>query len=668
MSGFTRRYSDFPSIEVLQEIEGVVTVDGDPPGAINGISNGVACCVGEFADMTYAVAISSNGVVTTSPQPTEVFSGQDLRDRFGGFDETIGEFGGDGGSGFLETANKSFSRLVVVPINLASSQGARLWRKLPTNASATNPTPVVPLVGAVVPAGREFRSSGNRVRTAARVVFSEIGEFASGVDGAVTAAGSPAAFQSFDAAGGAFTTRLRPDGITTGVQVGDLIVIGVISAAGAQGANADTYRVRAVTDADTLSLEKLDGSSFDWTTGTALAWRIHPAECGDTGGENHIGTQAGYRVPVRALDASIAVDVNLTPTTVPEALTASSADPLSGLALRSAPATGIVYTAAVQAVNAANTSALDALYVTALDALIDDEPPEREVNIVWAARSSSTIDAKLKSHVLAQKANGVGRIAVFSPPLDTLALATVIGDASPGVGAARYREGIYTWPGARTFVREAVGFRIKGADGLLYTDGILDTPAASWASAVLSKLAPERNPGQARDPVQEVMSLALGVQRGVTGLGIGEYKALKRTGVMALRNDRQVGRIFQSGVTRSLLAGERDINVRRFSFFVQDSVAAFLLPFSKEPISEGLKDRIVGALTDFFELLLSRNNPAAARIRAYRLDPKSGNTQATEAAGIYVVKYAIEMIPIANTIVQQTNIGLGVIDVQQLAA
>lgn len=667
MSGFTRRYSDFPSIEVLQEIEGVVTVDGDPPGAINGISNGVACCVGEFADMTYAVAISSNGVVTTSPQPTEVFSGQDLRERFGGFDETIGEFGGDGGSGFLETANKSFSRLVVVAINLASSQGARLWRKLPTNTSATDPSPVVPLVGGVVPAGREFRSAGNRVRTAARVAFSELGEFAAGVDGAVTSAGS-ATSQSFDATSGAFTTRLRPDGLTTGVKVGDLLVVGVIGAAGAQGANADTYRVRAVTDADTLSVEKLDGTAFDWTTGTALAWRIHVAECGDTGGENHIGTQAGYRVPVRALDASIAVDVNLTPTTVPEALTASSADPLSGLALRSAPATGIVYTAAVQAANAVNSSSLDALYVTAVDALLDDEPPEREVNIVWAARASSTIDAKLKSHALAQKANGVGRIAIFSPPLDTLTLATVIGDASPGVGANRYREGIYSWPGARTFVREAVGLRIKGADGLLYADGVLDSPAASWAAAVLSKLAPERNPGQSRDPVQEVMSLALGIQRGVTGLGIGEYKALKRTGVMALRNDRQVGRIFQSGVTRSLLAGERDINVRRFSFFVQDSVAAFLLPFSKEPVSENLKDRIVGALTDFFELLLSRNNPAAARIRAYRLDPRSGNTAATEQAGIYVVKYAIEMIPIANTIVQQTNIGLGVIDVQQLAA
>lgn len=668
MSGFTRRYSDFPSIEVLQEIEGVVTVDADPPGAIDGISAGVACCVGEFADMTYAVSIDSNGVVTTNPQPTEILSGQDLRDRFGGFDATIGEFGGDGGSGFLDTANKTFARLVIVAINLASSQGARLWRKLPTNKSATDPTPVVPLIGGVVQAGREFLSGSNRVRLAARVQFSELGEFASGVDGAVTAAGSTAAFQTFTAAGGAFTTVLRPDGINRGVKVGDVLVLGVIGGAGALGANADTYRVRAVVDADELTLERLDGTVFDWTSGTGQPWRIHVGTCADTGGEHHVGTQAGYRIPVRALDTTIATDVNLTPTLVPEALTAQGADPLSGLALRSAPATGIVYTAAVQAPNAANSSALDALYVTAIESLIDDDLPEREVNLVWCSRSSTTIDTTLKAHALAQKSNGIGRMAVFSPPLDTLVLATAIGDSGVGVGSNRYREGIYCWPGLTTFVRDAVGIPVKGADGLLYTDGILDTPSHAWAVAVMSQLVPERDPGQARDPVKSTMALTLGIQRGVSGLGIEAYKALKRSGVMAPRNDRQAGRIFQSGVTRSLIAGQKEINVRRFSFFVEDSVAAFLLPFSKEPVSEQFKDNIVTGLHGFFTGMSGTPNKSAARIRAFTLDPKSGNTPELERAGVYVVKYAVEMIPIARTIVQQARIGLGVVDITELAA
>jgi len=667
MPGFTRRYSDLPPIEVLQEIEGVVTVDGDPPGTINGISAGVGCCVGEFADMTFAVAIDANGVVTTKPQPTEVFGGQDLRNKFGTFDETIGEFGGSGGSGFLETTNKTFARLVIVPINLASSQGARLWRKLATNKSATDPTPVVPLSAGLVPAGREFKSGNNRVRVAQRVSFVESGAFKSGTDGSVTNAGATAAFQAFNSAAGGFTTVLRPDGINRGVKVGDALVLGVIGGALGLGGNADTYRVRAVTSDTALSLEKQDGSVFDWTTTASMPWRIHAAACADTGGENHIGTQAGYRVPVRPLDATISTSVNLTPSTVPEALTAQGADALSGLALRSAPSTGIVYTSTVQAPNAPAHSALDALYVTAIESLIDDDLPEREVNLMWSARSSSVIDSTLKAHTLAQKANGIGRMAIFSPPLTTLVLSTAIGDSSPGVGANRWREGVFCWPGLQTFVKEAIGFPIKGADGLLYTDGILDSPSSSWATCVMTRLAPELDPGESGDIVKEIMGLALGIQRGVTGLGIEAYKALKRSGVMAPRNDRTVGRIFQSSVTRSQIDGEIEINVRRFSFFVEDSVAAFLLPFSKKPMSEQLKDDVVGGLTGFFEGMAKPINKKNARIRAYQIDARTGNTKEMNRAGIFVVKYAVEMIPIARTIVQIANVGLNVLEIKQLA-
>jgi hypothetical protein len=189
---------------------------------------------------------------------------------------------------------------------------------------------------------------------------------------------------------------------------------------------------------------------------------------------------------------------------VPSALTAASADALSGLAAKVDPTVGLLYTAAIQAANAASAAGLDALYVTAIGALLSDDAPANEVNIVWAARSSSTIDTTLMAHALTQKATGIGRVTLFSPPLSTLNIATVLGDASPGVGNARYREGIYNWPGFRTFVGDAVGLKIKGADGLLYDTGILDTPGAGWAAAILSNLAPERNPAQYRDPVKTV--------------------------------------------------------------------------------------------------------------------------------------------------------------------
>jgi hypothetical protein len=162
------------------------------------------------------------------------------------------------------------------------------------------------------------------------------------------------------------------------------------------------------------------------------------------------------------------------------------------------------------------------------------------------------------------------------------------------------------------------------------------------------------------------MANAIGIQRGISGLGMNEYKQLRAKGVMAGRNDKVNGRVFQSGVTRSIQAGEAEIYTRRFSFFVEDSIATALAPFSKLPITESMKDQMLGLVHDFFEQLLSSNNKSASRIRGYDVDAKSGNTPELEDAGIFVIKYAAEMIPIANTIVQQAQVGYGVLDITRL--
>lgn len=663
--GFTRRFNSMPGVDVLAEIEGTVTIDAAPTGQIGGVSAGVACLVGEFVDCTLAVKVDSTGVVSTFPQPTEIFGPQDQIDKLGGWDETIGEFGGDGGNGFVDLKSKTFSRLVVVPINLASTRGVRVWRKLPTNASATGAVPAVAISAATVPAGREFKTGNNRVRLAGKVQFSAIPEFAIGTDGAITTTGTPAGTQSFASAGGGFSTVLRPDG-TRGVQVGDALVLGVIGGAGALGANADTYRVNAVTDDTHLLLEKQSGVNFDWTTGAAQPFRIHVAEDADSGGAAALSSAGSYKVPARPLDATIAAAALINPTIAPPALTALSADPLSGLTLKTDPTTGLVFTANVQAPNIGSTAELDVLYALAIDSLIDDDPPEREVTILWPSRASTNIDVKGSAHVQQQKQNGIGRLWLFSPPLDTTAISTILGDAAPGSGANRSRENVYNWPGVQIFVPEAVGTLVKGADGLTYKTGTLDVPSASFDACVLSQLAPERNPGQSSDPVKTIMQPVLGIQRGVTGLGIGQYKQLKAKGVMAPRRDRRLGTIFQSGVTRSITAGEREIYTRRFSFFVEDNVTQFLDPFAKELMTESLKDKIVGALTDYFDGLLSPLNSSAARIRAYSLDAVGGNTKQLNDAGVFVVIYAVEMLLIANTIVQQANVGFGVLNVAQL--
>lgn len=661
--GFTRRYATMPSTDVLLEIEGTVIIDGVTAGPQPGVGTGVACIIGEFTDVTYGVAIDASGVVTTSPRPVEIL-GSDLESLMGGFDETLGEFGGDCGNGWMEAKNKRFSRLLAVPVNNASSQGVRLYRELPTNKSATDPTPVVEVVGATVTAGTEFKSSTNRVRLAQRVTFLGTSEYTRGVDGAITNAGGVAAFQNFVAAGGNFSLLVRDDG-KVGVQVGDILVLGVIGGAGALGANANTYRVRAVTNGTTLVVEKLDASTFDWTTGTAQPWRLYTAAVADTGAANHVGTQAGYRVPARPLDATIAINLTLTPTISadPATPTADNWAPLSGMKMRSAPTTGIVYTATIQAPNAVNDATLDALYDLAIDALLDDSEPANEVTLVWAARKSTTIRDLLKTFVLKRKREGRGCLAHWSPALDNLSQTTVLGDTGVGVGAARARELIYNWPGVKTFVREAVGKSIKLATGELATDGVLDVTTDGFAVSVESVLQPERSPGEVTDTTQTALVGVMGYQSGITSLSRDFYKRARARGMMAIRIYRgasgQPVRAFQTQATTSLLAGEQKINVRRFSFYVQDSLVVIMDPFCKLPLDPETEDAAVSATDDFLGQLL-----ADRRMKAYQIDAVGGNTASQRALGIFVIKHAVEMTPLGDVLVIDSRVGYNVLSVQ----
>lgn len=653
-AGFTRRFSFFPGNEVITQIEGVVIVDLPPPGAVEGVGAGTVAIVGEFTDMTYAVDVNpTTGAVTTDPQPVEVFSSQDLLNKVGGWDETIGEFGDSGGNGFAALRNKRYSRLVCVPINLASAVAVRVWRDLPTNKSATDPTPVVPLTAAGVDAGREFKSGTNRVRIGGAHNFTSEGEFASGIDGAVTAAGA-AVTQTFASAGSAFLTA--KDG--NPVEEGDLLVLGQIGGAGALGANAATYRVTADATVDTqLTVEQLDGSSWTWTTGTNLPFRVHPQSDGDSADQEKLADLPGYQLPARPLDATIAAATSLTPTLTPPAGTQTTWDPLSGLTMRTDPTTGLAYTATVQAPNAGNDATLDALYDTAVDALLAEELPSRDVNIVFSARHSSTIRTKLRSHVLSASQVGIGRTCCISPELDTFTTSGAIADADPGVGANRAERVFYSWPGARTFIPEAVGFALGVASGPDVEDGILDMHMDSWLASILSNLPPERNPGQATEPVPTVMSGITGLQRGVSGLTIADYIQLRDKGVAGLRVDRDVGPIIQSGITTSLTSGEKNINRRRMADFIQDSLAGRYGQFNKLPLTQGLKDSIVAETDAFMDSLLSPNNPAAQRINGYTIDDVSGNTAESEAQGIYVVIVKVRTLSTADFIVAQVTAG-----------
>jgi hypothetical protein len=667
--GFVRRFSFAPSLQQLTQIEGVIIGDLPQPATFSGVGTGVACCIGEFADVSSQVVPDGSGGLTTKYSAVEVTSQQDALNRVGGFDSTLGAFGTSDGNGFVAALKgKTFSRLLLLPVNIASAKAARIVRGLPTNASATNPNPAVAMQAGIVAAGYEFKTvAGNRVRTAGAVRFSGDAASLTGTDGSLASGTGTSA---------AFTSTSIATAIAAGtVHVGDVIVLGVIGdatygVAGIMGAYHGTFRILTAPAGGPITIEQMDGSSWTVPTQATIPWRIHPAATADsaavtltaTGAGVSLATASGFTVPARPLDATIAAGTSTASTVAPATPTAASWDTLSDLHFLTLATSGaVVYSATIQPPNAAVATDLEALYTAAFDSLLTEDEPARSVNIVWAARTSSTIRNYGKQHVLASSQNGVGRIFISAPGLDTQTAAAALASTDPGVGANRDERVNYCWPGGRMFVREASNIAIKTAtSGQTTLDGVLDVRMDGFLASLLSVLPPHRNPGQGSQPVPTVLSPILGFQRGVSGLSIGDYTNFRQNGIVALKFERQ-GQIFQSGITTSLVPGQKTIARRRMADFIEDSAGEILKPFVKEPATDVNRDGALASLDAFLKGLKSENNPAAQQIVDYALDDKSGQTPDLTAAGVFVIIGRVQTLSTMDFIYFQAEVGESVV-------
>ena len=675
-AGFIRRYGYSPSVQELTAIEGVVIVDTPPQGGIQGAGSNCAAVIGEAADMSYACKVNSSGLVLSDVRPVEIYGGADLLAKIGPCDEYLGDFGDQMGNLFVELRNKRFSRLVVAAVDLISRAGyptdtqsaVRLWRELPTSRSATDVTPIVPITAAAVPAGTEFKTGANTYRTASQVVFTADAPRSTGVDGTTA-----------NAVVGAKATITRATGsfVTDGVTVGDVVVAGSLLAVAASQnllcAGAGLLRVTAVdTGGLEITCQRMDGGDFtdgtSWEVGSALAYRVYPAAVADSGGAYALTGAAGYTVLCRPLVADLAAAAAAIPATSPAATPSSTAwEPLSGLRLKAHPTVALTFDNQVHGIagsgtNYPNTNAtLRVRYLAALDALAADDEPANVVNTVVSARKDGTIRAYLRTHCLAQSQVGLTRNTVISPDLDQVALSTIIGASDPGVGggsggAARDERVTYSWPGCTTLIPELVNKTIACADGTTTRDGVIDVTMDTWIASLFTVLQPELNPGQATDPVPLAFSQIIGYQRGCPKLKLSDYILLKQYGICALRMDRQVGPILQSGITTSLTSGQQNINRRRFADFIQDSIAARYNLFVKSLGTQTRKDALVSETVAFGAELLSVNNPSAARIAGYAVDDKSGNTPALEARGIFTIISRWRMLATLDVLVAQTDV------------
>ena len=658
-SVFVRGYRSMPPIEEIAKIEGIILVDNDAPAGVGGTASNYACLIGEFSDMRASYKVDQTGQVIADYKPDFALSQADLIEKFGGFDSTLGQFGNAMGNGYMAVAGKVFgaARLICLPVLLVSQYAGRVWRQLPTNASATDPSPFVPMQAGYVPGGYEFKTGNNRLRAGRSWTFDAGAQYSTGTDGATTSAGA-ATTNNFVSASGDFTGATDPSRLA---RKGDLLVLGVLGAAGALGANARTFRVVSVTNATTIVVEQMAGTAWDWTTGTAQPWRLHKSTAGDSGGNTRLSEAAGCVVAARPLDATIAAATVVNPTVAPPVASSTVWDPLSGLQFSTNPSQPLTYTAAVQAPNAANSSALDALYTQAIQSLLADGDPQSLIGGVACARKSQTIALSLWQHVQDSLSNGHIRIAFVAPAVNVSTPGQVVAQTYPGVVPLRTKYLNYYWPPVLTTPRpEAVDVTLATADGQTTVDGKLDMPMDEYALALYSRIPPEENPGKASEPVPSTFATIAGYARGISRPTMATYMLLKSRGVSAVKVDGSPPAQIQSAVNTLLPRTAVDPltfqNVVAMTQFVANSLAEIGKPYSKELATLQQLDSLTGSVETFFTSL----GPIGSGVTPQRIVGFSFSrisTPAEEEAGIFKFAVAVKMVPSMDYIVFSVTCG-----------
>lgn len=144
MAGFFRRFTAFPPLSVIDDIEGVVVVDLIPSGVFVGRDTGTVCLVGEWP----------KGPFNT---PTLVEGDATIRDTFGGFSlslrdplaPTVNPY--SKGCAYTWLKGKTFRRLVLVRVDMTLAEGVKIQL-------TGTPTPLASDVR--IPAGTRVRNSG----------------------------------------------------------------------------------------------------------------------------------------------------------------------------------------------------------------------------------------------------------------------------------------------------------------------------------------------------------------------------------------------------------------------------------------------------------------------------------------------------------------------------
>jgi len=312
----------------------------------------------------------------------------------------------------------------------------------------------------------------------------------------------------------------------------------------------------------------------------------------------------------------------------------------------------------VEVTNPGNLSAaltpnqIDARYQTAIDATRPTKSLARTVTqSLCAYRSAAVVAAMRQNAIDASDEGNYGRI-YYTAPLTGTSLA----DALTDVATVRRDRVIYCWPGWKIRVSEIQ--EVGAAGGIGFSDdGIIDIGADGPRAYIDSVLNPEENGCQDTG----LLTFLVDIETTAEELNKAVYEALKAAGICGAKIDERGTFIYQSDVTTELTPGRTTGKRRKFADFAQDSLAFISMPYKGKLATDDRRDGLEGDYDSFLSGLKSANNPQNQRIVDYQITDVSANNPDLLADGILSYEVRIQQLPTIDAIVIDTQIGEGVL-------
>lgn len=304
-----------------------------------------------------------------------------------------------------------------------------------------------------------------------------------------------------------------------------------------------------------------------------------------------------------------------------------------------------------QALTAAlNEVQMDNAYIAALTATLNADGAAREANYLLSARRSDTIVREGRANVI--KATECGLFARKFITGD--ALGATIAQGVANVAQFRSDRVFYTTKGLKVRIPGIAQLGLSG--GLGFTaDGVISVRPDGPLTTICATRPPEENPGQQTNLIDDFFE--------VDGFGetlpVEAYIAYKAAGIACPLVDRDVGTVFESGVTSSLESGRTTMARRKMADFIQDTATKVFKPYVKRLNRQSMRDKARGVWEQFLGELKSEGNPEVSRIENFSVDDSAnaGNTPTNLALGMYWLKTKVRTLSSMDDIVVQTEIG-----------